>query len=110
MNCPRCGYSTEKKQRSNPQNKYYWGCVLPRISEHTGFTINEAHEVLKAKFLPGWKTLKTRKGEYIEAPYVRSTTELDTKSFEDYMTQVREFASITLGVWIPEPNQELKEA
>lgn len=108
MLCPQCGYSNDKKHRSNRQNAYYWSCVLPRISEHTGFTINEAHEVLKAMFLKGWKTLKTRKNDYVEAEYIRSTTELDTKSFEDYMTKVREWASIDIGCWIPEPNESLE--
>ncbi len=59
-------------------------------------------------FLKGWKTLKTRKGEYKEAEYARSTTELDTKSFEEYMTQVREWASIEISCWIPEPNESLE--
>ena len=38
------------KKRSNPQNRYYHGCVLKYLSETTGFTVTEMHEVLKAKF------------------------------------------------------------
>lgn len=104
MICKLCGWSSDKKQRSNPQNKYYWGVVLPRISEHTGFTIEEAHEVLKSKFLKGWKNVDTAKG-YVELEYVRSTTDLNTSEFEAYMTKVREFCSIELNVWVPEPNE-----
>lgn len=109
MICAQCGYSNGKKQRSNNQNKYYWGCVLPRISEHTGFTIEESHEVMKYRFLKGWKTVKTSKDQ-MEIEYIRSTTDLDTKSFEEYMIKVREFASIALQCWIPEPNEILKNS
>lgn len=109
MACKRCGYSPDKKNRSNSQNRYYWGCVLPLVSDHTGFTIEEAHEVLKYKFLKGWKNIKNPKKEYIEVEYVRSTTSLDTKSFEEYMTKVREFASADMGLYIPEPNEDIKE-
>lgn len=108
MICKQCGYSSDKKGRSNNQNRYYWGVVLPTLSEHTGFTINEAHEVMKYRFLKGWKTVKTNK-DYMEVEYIRSTTDLDTKSFEEYMTKVREFASIGLSCWIPEPNESLQE-
>ena len=105
MQCPACGYSTDKSPRSNNQNRYYWGIVLKRISEHTGFTIDETHEVLKAKFLRAWKSLDTKKG-YIEVEYAKSTRDLNTKEFEDYMTQIREWASIDIGVWVPEPNED----
>lgn len=104
MNCPHCGYTTEKKHRSNRQNAYYWSCVLPRLSEHTGFTIEESHEVLKSQFLKGWKNVSTKKG-FVELEYVRSTTDLNTSEFEIYMTKVREFCSIELNIWIPEPNE-----
>lgn len=110
MICKLCGWSSDKKQRSNSQNKYYWSVVLERLSNHTGYTTNEIHEILKNRFLKGWKTLKNRKNEYIEAEYARSTTDLNTKEFEDYMTKVREFASIVMGCWIPEPNEQLTEA
>lgn len=104
MICKVCGWSSDKKQRSSNQNRYYFGVVIPCLSEHTGFTVNEMHEVLKYKFLKGWKTLKTKK-YYVEAEYVRSTTDLNTSEFEDYMTKVREFASIELSCYIPEPNE-----
>ena len=106
MQCPQCGYSSDKKQRSNNQNRYYRGVVIARLSEHTGFTPEEMHEVLKWKFLRGWKTLNTKQG-FKEAEYTRSTAELDTKEFEAYMTKVREFASIELSCWIPEPNEQI---
>ena len=49
--CERCGYSPSGKQRSNQQSRYYWGIVVQILSEHTGFTKDEVHELLKRKFL-----------------------------------------------------------
>lgn len=106
--CPRCGYIEDKKQRSGNQNRYYWGIVLKILSEHTGFTIDEIHEVLKVKFLRAWKSLDTKNG-YIEAEYIQSTADLGTGEFEDYLTKIREWASIELSCWVPEPNEQLTE-
>lgn len=102
--CPKCGYIEEKKNRSSQQNRYYHGIVLERLSLHIGYTPDEMHEVLKHKFLRTWRTIPTKTGPE-EIEITRSTTELTTKDFEEYMTQVREWASINLGCWIPEPNE-----
>jgi dihydroorotate dehydrogenase len=107
MNCPVCGYSTDKKQRSNNQNRYYHGVVVKTLSEHTGFTSDEMHEVLKHKFLKTYLHVVNKKGSVEEVQISKSTKDLNTKEFEDYMTKVREWASIELGCWIPEPNEEL---
>ena len=107
--CPICGYSTDKKQRSNNQNRYYHGVVLELLSAHTGYTKSEMHEILKSLFLKSLKTLATKTGPK-EVEYTRSTTELNTSEFEKYMSEVREFASIELNCFIPDPNQELMEA
>lgn len=86
--------------RSLKQNAYYWSVVLELLSEETGFTPVEVHEALKAKFLPSrtapWKDLPIPS---------RSTTDLTTKEFEEYMAQVRTWAA-QLGVLIPLPNEE----
>lgn len=107
MICKQCGWSSDKKQRSSSQNRYYFGVVLPRISEHTGFTTEEAHEVLKYRFLKSWKTIKTTRG-HEEVEYIRSTTDLNTSEFEAYMSKVREFSSQNLQCWVPEPHESLQ--
>lgn len=93
------------KQRSTPQNKYYWSVVVGLLSEHTGFTREEMHEVLKRKFLSEIKMLPLKNKTWQEAEYSRSSTDLDTKSFEEFLCQVRVWASAELGVWIPSPNE-----
>ena len=42
----------EKRNRTNQQNKYYWGYVLQLLSEHTGHEPEDLHEALKAHFAP----------------------------------------------------------
>ena len=92
-----------RDNRTNPQNKYYWGCVLSILSDHTGFTIEEAHEVLKKKFLPVSKVLST--GE--EITYAGSTADLNTQEFEDYLEKIRIFSATELDCYIPNPNETI---
>ena len=82
--------------RTNQQNKYYWGVVVKLVSETTGFTTDEAHDALRMKFL-------RIRGEKLET--VKSTTDLTTTEFEEYMTTVRQWAISELGCYIPEPNE-----
>lgn len=103
--CPTCGH-VPKKWRSNSQNSYYWSVCVGLISEHTGFTPDETHEILKNRFLSEPKTLQLKtKTQMVFV--TRSTTELDTKSFEEYLSKIRIFASMELGIWIPEPNEQI---
>jgi len=105
--CPRCGYSPSGKQRSNPQNKYYWGCVVQILSDELGYTPEEVHEILKDKFLGVRVPLKNPKGLEIFGWIKKSTTTMDTKEWEEYMTKIREWASLTLSIFINEPNETI---
>lgn len=101
--CPTC-HRAIKKDRSNNQNRYYWGVVVNELSEHTGFTPDEVHEILKHKFL--WKVLFVKAKSGTDKVLVgKSTAQLTTAEFENFMRDVRQWASIELGVWIPEPNE-----
>ena len=82
------------KDRSNNQNRYYWGIVVDIIGKELGYTADETHEALKMKFL------LDRRGKI---PTVRSTTVLTTKEFEDYLEDVRMWASKFLNISIPNP-------
>lgn len=85
-----------KNQRSKNQNNYYWGIVLDILSKDTGYTPDEMHELMGKKFLSYEK-----KGEM----FVKSTTKLNTKDMEDYLENVRRFASMEFGIYIPLPNE-----
>jgi len=82
--------------RTSPQNAYYWAVVVELIAEELGYDKEEAHEALKFKFL------RKHSGKL---PSVRSTTDLDTKEFEDYVEKIRRFAAEELNINIPDPNQ-----
>ncbi len=86
----------EKQSRSLNENNYYWGVVVEELSQHTGFTPPEMHEALKMKFL------RIVKGQLESC---RSTTDLTVGEFENYLSQVRQWASEELQVFIPLPNE-----
>lgn len=73
--------------RSDEANRYYWGIVIEMISEHTGHTPDETHEILKEKF------------------HVESTAKLKTGEFQEYVTKIVRFAASELNLAIPDPGQ-----
>ena len=99
-----------KKTRSTPQNAYYHGCVIPLIrmglKDTTGDTYSneQVHDLMKTRFL--CLDVHLRDGEFMQA--IRSTTELSTFDFEEYMENCRAFALEFLGVTIALPNENIK--
>lgn len=93
------------KKRSNPQNRYYHGVVLKYLSETTGFSVSEMHEVLKAKFLP-YERANRVTSEVVQ--FGRSTTELNTLQYEEFLEQVRIWAINELDCFIPLPNEVIE--
>ena len=111
MKCPFCSKEFSVKDaniRSTPENRYMWGVVIEILSTELGYTKNEIHEILKAMFLSEVKFLKTKEG-VSEVRIPRSTTELTTVEFENYLSDIREWSSIELGLFIPEPNEEIPD-
>jgi len=108
MRCPHCNREFLSKQaqiRSTPENKYYWGVVVKILSDELGCTSNEVHEVLKELFLKTPKYLKTKEG-LREIWVTKSTASLTIGDFEEYLEKIRQWASIEMGYWIPEPWEE----
>lgn len=93
-----------KAARSQPQNRWYWGVIVELISEHTGYTPDEIHEVLKAKFLPKRLAVSDDNGE-IKGEFVigGTTTRLNKIEFGEYCESIRRWAAEDLGVVIPDP-------
>ena len=92
MKCPKCHFQWVSTTRSNPQNKYYFGVIVDMISQETGNEPEETHELLKLKFL---KTMGKQ-----------NTTQLDTREFNLYIEKIQRWASITLNMVIPDPNEK----
>jgi hypothetical protein len=99
-----------KKKRSNPQNSYLWGVVVPIVQntlKEVGHTLTkeQTHDLLKLKFLKEILIVDESTGETIER--IKSTTELSTSQMMDYFAGIREWIFDFFGVTIPEPNQDL---
>lgn len=100
----------KKKRRSNPQNAFYWGVCLPLMQQalkESGnlMIINDVHELLKLRFLKETILTNEQTGEIVER--IKSTTELTTSGFMDYISEITIFASEYFGVQIPQPNENI---
>jgi hypothetical protein len=85
-----------KAQRSNSQNSYYWGVVLPILGGYFGYENDEVHFALRNKFL--------KKGA-CDLETARSTASLSTAEFEEYLEDIRRWAITDYNVNIPLPNE-----
>ena len=88
--------------RSAQANRYYWGVVLGYLSEHTGHTPDELHDICKAKFLPKQLAVCDHNGEIV-GEYVigGSTAGLGVEEFAAYVNAIVDWARDALGVSIP---------
>ena len=98
-------FKKNKPTRSLAQGRYYWGVVLAYLSEETGFTKDEAHQLMQRQFLKYVKDVPDGTSEL----FVRSTTSLNTIEMNEYIEQIRIFAVSELGCYIPEPNEIVYE-
>lgn len=84
--------------RTLAQNSYLWGVVYKIISDYTGFTTQEIHEVCKKKFLYYEKMHKNK-----SYGFTKSTTGLNKMNFSDYIERIKVFAAETFNLNIPSP-------
>ena len=100
----------KRKSRSNPQNAYYFGVIIPitqrAINDEWGeiWSIQKTHEFLKNMFLFEERT-NHETSEIIKIP--KSTTENSTLEQEMYHTQIRNFLLEWFNVDIPLPNEHI---
>lgn len=97
-----------RRNRSNPQNSYYWGVVVPTVRRAMNaygndFSTEETHEFLKAEF--NWKEIEVSEGYYLKVPV--STTALNTLDFMEYVDKIKLFAAEMFSVTIPEPGEQI---
>lgn len=86
-----------RKKRSIPQNSYFHGVVCLILGNHWGYTVDEAHSAICVEFL----TIS----EDGKPDYVRSTTDLNTEEFNNFLEQVKMWASQEFQVYIPDPEK-----
>ena len=91
-----------RKNRSIPQNKWYWSCIIPTIAKEIGeYDEEEIHAILKTMF--NKKTMVV-KGKEMEV--VRDTKGLNVNDFAEYCEKVRIWAAQFLNVSIPDPDKD----
>lgn len=83
-----------KKDRTQRQNRYYWNTVVAIPAKHFGYTPEEIHESFKWLFL--------RKNEEGKPLTVRSTIELSTIEFMEYVEQCKQWCA-DQSLFIPDP-------
>jgi hypothetical protein len=92
-----------RKSRSERENRYYWGVVIPILQMHIG---EENKEVVHE-----WVQIAVGHVQMmpvgIQVPF--GTKNLTTEEFEAYATKVRMWASKELGVYIPLPNEGITQ-
>lgn len=99
----------KRKKRSNNQNKYYWGVIIPCVQQGLFDTQGEwlnsdaVHEFLKQNF--NYKEIvNENNGEVIKLGL--TTTDKTTVEFEEYQDKCRQFADEFLNIIVPLPNQQ----
>lgn len=91
-----------KATRDARLNRLYWAGYVRPLSEHTGYTPDEIHEYLKARFLPQERiVIVDNHGEVKDDRVVaqRTTTTLTKDQFKQYLVDIADF-SAELGVLV----------
>ncbi len=89
-----------RRKRSLSQNSLYhlWKAV---IADECGYTPNEMHDILRREYLPV-KVVKMKKNTHY---LLKSTTDLNTKEFTDYLDTIhRDFSAN--GIILPQPGEQ----
>lgn len=104
--------SRKKKTRSNNQNRYYWGVVIPVIKQgliDAGFNrsiVNDSnlvHEFLKNMFCPKIELVNEDTGEVLTLP--PTTTSNTTTQMMEYFQDIQIWAAEKLGISVPDPGE-----
>ena len=103
-------FDKPKKKRSNNQNAFYWGVIIPLMQQGAkdtwgeSWSIDKAHKHLSKLFV-FHESVNQKTGEITQTP--KSTTELTTTDWEVYVTEIRIYLLENFDIDAPEPNQEL---
>ena len=109
----RVQLTVARQGRSSLQNRLYWGTAVTEFQKFLNeqgepYTKEQAHEILKGKFLREDVPDPTT-GELL-TERVKSTTELDTNEFAEFYDQCRAWLKDMFGIDTPEPRQETSDA
>ena len=92
-----------RKNRTDAQNRYYWGCVVDILSRSVGLEPEEVHDYIKRRFLP------VRSEAFGEIVSGKSTARLTTLEFMELIERVQRWAAQDLQCYIPDPSEEVTD-
>lgn len=101
----------KSKKRSVLQNAYYWAVVVPMVKSgltdngYSGVTIEKVHSILKSNFNIR-EIVNEDTGEIKK--YIGSTTEMTTTEMMEYFSEIQQWASEELHIYIPDPGEQVK--
>jgi hypothetical protein len=111
LNCKEFTFTLEKKRskRSNEQNRYYWGVVVPLVKQgltELGNMVNleSTHDFIKSEF--NYKEIVNQNtGEIKKLP--NSTTQLTKTEFSQMIERVKQWASEWCNIYIPDAGEQI---
>lgn len=94
-----------RDNRSLSQNNYYWGVVLPYAleavnNEGNEWNLDDLHDFFKSEFLKDFKVIIIDNLAR-QTKTVKSTSELNTKEFTDYIDRIVRWCAEQFGAEIP---------
>lgn len=96
-----------RPRRSDRQNRYYWPVFIGSMydfckAQGSNETHDQLHEMFKVKFLRK-PVINQQTGELI-GQAIRSTTELTTTEFNEYLDKIAMFLA-EMGIVVPDPSE-----
>ena len=99
-------------KRTIPENKYFHGVVIPILADYWGYDVRipEEIEAVKQILYKEHLTSKVRlsRDKRRKFSITRRASDLNTKEFEQFMQDIRDWAIVEFQVKIPTPD-ELKQ-
>ena len=97
-----------RKNRTNDQNNYYFGVVLPILAEYFGHdNIENMHEEMKELFNP--IESKVKPGKKIGGSTAKMSTEEFMASETSYVERICRWAATEYSIYIPPPDPKKKK-
>ena len=104
--------SKAKKHRSNNQNAFYWGILIPIVQQGLKDATGEYrsaemihYNILLKMFAPENEIVNTETGECITEKITSS--QMTTTQFCEYVMEIQKWGAEFLGIDIPSPNENL---
>lgn len=96
--------------RTIQENKYFHGVVIPILADYWWYDIRikEEMEAVKDILYAEHLTSKVRLSRDRRRKFTvtRRSSDLNTKEFEKFMQDIRDWAKLKFNVTIPEPNEQ----